>query len=73
MVYSYEHYGTQGSFGKALFDAIRLADYKNLEKLRLGFPEEVKQFEEATGRRKPVTTIGALCPTCGPSAVGTKV
>lgn len=70
MVYSYELYGTQGSFGKALFDAIRLADHKNLEKLRAGFPEEVRQFEIATGR---VTTTGALYPTCGPSAVGTKV
>lgn len=73
MVYSYEHYGTQGSFGKAIYDAIRLADHNHLERLRAGFPEEVRQFEEATGRKRPVTTTGALYPTCGPSAVGTKV
>jgi hypothetical protein len=33
-----------GSFFAALFDAIKLADDKNLERLRLGFPIEVAGF-----------------------------
>ena len=33
-----------GSFYRALFDAIKLADDTNLEKLRLGFPVEVAGF-----------------------------
>ena len=35
-----------GSFFTALFDAIKLADDGNLERLRLGFPVEVTGFIE---------------------------
>lgn len=35
-----------GDFFTALFDAIKLADDQNLERLRLGFPIEVTGFVE---------------------------
>ncbi len=35
-----------GGFKAALFEAIRLADPENLERLARGFPEEVAAFKE---------------------------
>jgi hypothetical protein len=41
-------YGSGGSFFKALFDAIKQADYINLAKIELGFPEEVEAYKTWT-------------------------
>ncbi len=37
-----------GDFHKALFEAICMADEKNLDKLTLGFPDEVSGYKKYT-------------------------
>lgn len=41
-------YGFLGDFGQALAKAISLADKTNIERLRLGFPNEVAGYEAYT-------------------------
>lgn len=43
--YYYYLKGRAGSFYTSLFDSIQRADTENIEKLRLGFPNEVKVIE----------------------------
>ena len=38
------HFGMTGNFFKSLFNVIAIADNRNIEKLRLGFPEEVDAY-----------------------------
>lgn len=46
-VYQWQ-YGYLGDFHSALFDAIKLADEKNLYRLWLGFPDEVNGYKKYT-------------------------
>ena len=41
-------YGYSGHFHKALFDAICAADEGNLDRLSLGFPDEVEGYRKYT-------------------------
>ncbi len=50
-------YGFYGSFYKALFEAICLADDSNIEKIAKGFPVEVsayKRYKQESGWRENV-------------------
>ena len=42
-------YGLAGDFQKHLFETISLADSHNLNKLALGFPDEVGAYRSYTG------------------------
>jgi len=55
--YYYYLKGMTGWFDTNLFDLIKSADSVNIEKLRLGFPDEVETYEQFKSNELTITDI----------------